>query len=66
MQLVIQKKGAKLGIENSMVIIHHEQQHERVPAAGIDSIVIERGCSLSSNLICFAAENNIDLISTIK
>lgn len=62
MQLVIQKKGAKLGIENSTVIIHHEKQCERVPAAGIDSIVVERGCSLSSNLICYAAEHNIDLI----
>lgn len=62
MQLVIQNKGIKLGIENSTVIIHHEKHCERVPAANIDSIVIERGCSLTSNLVCFAAENNIDLI----
>lgn len=66
MQLVIQSKGVKLGIENSTVIIHHEKHSERVPASNIESIIMERGCSITSNLICFAAENNIDLIFSGK
>jgi len=62
MQLVIQSHGVKVNLENGLFLIRHQDSLEKIPATQVGSILIAKGCSLSSNVIYYAAAHDIDIV----
>lgn len=62
MQLVIQSFGVKISLENGLLLIRNKGTLEKIPACQVDSIVISKGCTVSTNVIYYAAEHDIDII----
>lgn len=63
-QLVIQTHGVQLRLDEDVLVIRQAESTERVPAAKVSSILISSACSISSAVITYAAENDIDLVFT--
>ena len=62
MEIVINTPGTKLSIDNGMLMIRNNDEHQRLPLKQISSILVYRGSSLTSDLVYAAVENNIDIL----
>lgn len=61
MEIVINTYGTKISLREGMIVIKNEMAEKEVPMKLIDSIHLGKGCSLSSDVIYCAVENNIDI-----
>ena len=66
MQLIIQTFGVKVNIENGVFLLRSNDTTQKIPACQVGSMVISKGCSISSNVIFYAAEHHIDILFSAK
>ena len=62
MQIVINTPGTKLNVDNGMLMVSNSKEQQRLSLKGITSILLYKGCSITSDLVYIAIENNIDIV----
>ncbi|MBL7112188.1 MAG: CRISPR-associated endonuclease Cas1 [Bacteroidales bacterium] len=62
MEVVINTPGTKVRIDNGMLFVTNHEEEQKLPLHMVSSILIYRGCLLSSDLVFCAVENNIDIL----
>lgn len=62
MEIVVNTPGTKLRIDNGMLMISNQKDQQRLPLKNVTSIMLYKGCSLTSDLVFTAAEQNIDIV----
>lgn len=62
MEVVIQSYGTRVSIDNGMLLIYNESDQQRLPLNQVSSLLVYRGCSLSSDVVFAAVENDIDIL----
>jgi len=62
MEIIINTPGSRLSVDNGMLMITNRREQQRIPLRKVNSILLYRGCSLSSDLVYLAADQNIDIV----
>jgi CRISPR-associated protein Cas1 len=62
MEIVVNTPGTKLKVDNGMLMIVNQKDQQRLPMNRVSSILIYKGCSLTSDLVFAAADQNIDIM----
>ncbi len=62
MEIVVNTFGTKVGVDNGMLLVRNGEEYQRIPLGKVRSIQLCRGCSITSDLIFTAVENNIDIL----
>ncbi len=61
MQLVLDKYGISLGLEDGMFKVQHKEGSRKIPVGKIKSIFLQRSASITTDAIFEAIENEIDI-----
>lgn len=61
MELVLNTFGTSLGCDNDAFIVRNSNGSKRIPTDGITSIMVNRGVSLSSDVIMMAVDKQIQI-----
>lgn len=61
MEIVINTYGTKVSLYEGMLVIKNELSEKKISLKQVDSILINKGCSISSDVIYSVIENNIDM-----
>jgi len=64
MQLVLNKYGISLKIENGMFKVKHEDETISIPVGKVKSVLLNKSVQLSSDVLMIAIENQIEVILT--
>ena len=62
MELVINTYGVSIKRENEGFVVSTADDTQRIPAVGIDRILISRGAQITSDAIMLAIEKEIEII----
>lgn len=62
MELVLNNYGIKLSISNNAFIVTNEEGKHRIPIRDVDTIIVCKNASLTSNAILLAIDNNIQIL----
>ena len=62
MQLVLNKRGAGLSIEDGLFKIRTGEDLKKVPVSKINSIILHKSASITTDAVLEAIENEIDTI----
>ncbi len=62
MQLVLNKRGVSLSIENGLFKIKADKEIRRVSALKVDSIIMHKSATISTDAILIAIENEIEIL----
>lgn len=61
MELVLNTFGTSLGCNNDAFIVRNSNGSKRIPTDGITSIMVNRGVSLSSDVIMMSVDKQIQI-----
>ena len=62
MQLIVSRKGAALRVANDCLLVQTDDGKQRFAPQSLSSVVLEPGCSLSSDVLLWAVDHRIDVL----
>jgi len=62
MEVIVNTPGTKVRIDNGMISISNQEEQQKLPLHMVSSILMYRGCTLTTDVVFTAVENNIDLL----
>ncbi|MBZ5857565.1 CRISPR-associated endonuclease Cas1 [Flavihumibacter profundi] len=62
MEIIVQKRGAKISLINGMLLISHEDDEHKIPISKITSLHLSKGCLVSTDALILAMEEGIDVL----
>ena len=66
MEVVVNTFGTKVGVDNGMLLVRNGEEYQRIPLGKVSSILVSKGCSITTDLVFAAVENNIDILFGTK
>ena len=62
MQLVLDKRGVHLSVEDGLFKVKVDGQLQRIPISRLDSIIMHKSASLTTDAVLMAIENEIEIL----
>ncbi|HON21294.1 MAG TPA: CRISPR-associated endonuclease Cas1 [Bacteroidales bacterium] len=62
MELILNTYGTSLSRDNEGFVILHKDGKQRIPAQGIEAIIISKGAQITSDAVILAIENEIEVL----